>query len=42
MMKSYNDCRDQSSSSFVAEHCADVGGKSRYRMRASGRDAYAR
>ena|SRR6266705_2832851 len=42
MMKSYNDCCDQRSSSLVAEHCADVGGESRYRMRASGRDAYAR
>jgi len=42
MMKSYNDCCDQSSSSLVAEHCPYVGGDSRYRMRAPGRDAYAR
>ena len=42
MMESYNDRCDQSSSSLVAEHRADVGGESRYRMRASGRDPYAR
>jgi len=42
MMKSYNGSCDKSSSSVVAEHCADVGGESRYRMHASGRDTYAR
>ena len=41
MIKSYNDRCDQSSSSLVAQHRADVGGESRYRMRASGRDPYA-
>jgi hypothetical protein len=42
MIKGYNDRCDQSSSSLVAEHRADVGGESRYRVRASGRDPYSR
>ena len=42
MMRGYNDRCEQSSTSLVAEHRADVRGESRYRMRASGRDAYAR
>lgn len=42
MMNRYNDRCDQSSSSRVAQHRADVGSESRYRMRASGRYAYAR
>jgi hypothetical protein len=42
MMKSYNDCRDPTSRSVFAQHRADVGGKPRYRMRASGSYTYTR